>query len=126
MARTHRILVVEDNELLRQMLARLLRRTGYEVAEAENGCTALQRMQEWPADLVITDMIMPRMDGVELILVLRRDHPHVKIIAMSGNGLTSAETQLRIARLLGTHEVLVKPLCPREFLGTIHGLIGAA
>ena len=84
---------------------------------------ALRCMAQQPADLVVTDMIMPEMEGVETILSLRRQYPGIRIIAISGGGRSSAETYLKIARLLGTQRVMTKPLGPREFIDAIRAVI---
>jgi CheY-like chemotaxis protein len=118
-----RILVVEDDENLRSTLARLLVRTGYEVAEAGEGHEALQRMALQTADLVIMDMLMPDMEGAETILALRRLYPGVKIVAISGGGISSPASLLGIARALGAHKILSKPLIPEEFLEIIRDLL---
>jgi DNA-binding response OmpR family regulator len=120
----HRICLVEDDRPLRTVLARFLTQSGYEVVQAEHGRQALQVMELRPADLVITDMIMPEMDGVETIVALRREYPKVKIIAMSGGGLRSAEQYLQLAQMLGAQKTFSKPIIPQELLDTISGLIG--
>src|SRR5579862_2914796 len=78
---SQQILLVEDDTYLRKMWARLLSQHGLEVVEAENGRAAMEQMLRKPADLVITDMVMPEMDGVETIVALRRGYPGIKIIA---------------------------------------------
>jgi CheY-like chemotaxis protein len=95
------------------------------VAQAPNGRLALQHMEQQPAQVVVTDMLMPDMDGVETILALRRVYPDVKIIAISGGGINSAENYLTIARTLGTHKVFDKPFDPLELLKAIQESIGA-
>src|SRR5215469_8931676 len=104
--KSRRVLLVEDDEPLRRALSRFLTQNGYEVAQAPNGVLALQHMQQQPAEVVVTDMLMPEMDGVETILALRRAYPGVRIIAMSGGGINSAENYLAIARALGTSKIL--------------------
>jgi len=121
---TQRILLIEDYEPLRRALAKLLSQAGYEVKEAWNGQVAMQEMLRQPADLVITDMIMPEMDGAEVISSLRRIYPAVKIIAISGGGISSAETHLAIARALGAHRVLSKPLDSQNLLEVVRVLVG--
>ena len=118
-----RVLVIEDDEQLRQTLGRLLTRAGYETIEAENGRSGMQQMSQSPADVVITDMIMPDMEGVETILAVRRNYPVAKIMAISGGGRSSAESYLKIARELGVHKILTKPLMPWEFLAAVHDLV---
>jgi CheY-like chemotaxis protein len=75
---------VEDDEPLRSVLRQILERTGHEVAEAADGRAAMEIQRQKGADLVITDIIMPEVDGIETIMVLRREFPSVKIIAISG------------------------------------------
>lgn len=118
-----RILLIEDDQPLRQALARLISRQGYDVVEADNGRTALQKVAEQPTDAVITDMIMPEMEGVETIQALRRSHPTAKIIAISGGVRSSAEAYLRIARALGAQKILTKPLDPWELLGALQDVL---
>ncbi len=120
----HRICLIEDDTPLRTALARFLTRTGYEVVEAEHGRKALEEMAIKPVALVITDMIMPEMDGVETLVALRRDHPKVKIIAISGGGIRTAEQLLELAQMLGAHKTFSKPLNPEELLDAISSLIG--
>ncbi len=99
-----RILFIENDELLREAIARLLTHTGYEVVEAQHGRAALNLMRRQPADLVITEIIMPEMDGFETIHFLRRKFPAIKIIAISGDGRIPAGHYLEIARKLGAHK----------------------
>jgi DNA-binding response OmpR family regulator len=121
----HRICLIEDDKPLRTALARYLTRTGYEVVEAEHGRKALEAMAVKSVDLVITDMIMPEMDGVETLVALRRDYPKVKIIAITGGGIRTAEQYLQLAQMLGAHKTFAKPLVPQELLAAISSLIGA-
>jgi prepilin-type N-terminal cleavage/methylation domain-containing protein len=117
-----RILLVDDDELLRAALAGLLARANYEVFQADNGRVALQKLAQQPVDVVVTDMLMPEMDGVETIVALKRLYPELKIMAISGGGITPAEDHLQIARALRADKVLAKPLLPGEFLQAIDEL----
>ncbi|HWC58897.1 MAG TPA: response regulator [Verrucomicrobiae bacterium] len=119
-----RICLIEDDKPLRTVLARFLIRNGYDVIQAEHGRKALQEMADKPADLVITDMIMPEMDGVETIVALRRDYPKVKIIAISGGGIRTADQYLQLAQMLGAHKAFSKPIVPQELLNAISNLVG--
>jgi CheY-like chemotaxis protein len=118
------ILLVENDKPLRRALAQLLKQSGYEVSEAENGRVAMQQMLRQPADLVITEMIMPEMDGVETILAVRRGYPGAKILAVSGGGMSPAENSLKIARTLGSHRTMAKPRIAQDFLRVVQELIG--
>ena len=74
--------------------------------EAENGKIGLKLLRENGADLVITDLVMPEKEGIETIRELRRDFPHVKIIAISEGGAIGPETYLQIAKSMGAHRSL--------------------
>ena len=79
-----RVLLIEDDDLVRATLRDALESNGYEVATATNGLDGLERFRSAPADVVVTDILMPEKEGIETIIELRRDHPEVKIIAISG------------------------------------------
>jgi CheY-like chemotaxis protein len=119
-----RILLVDDDKQVREMFAPLLTENGYTVSEAENGRIAMEEMLRQPADLVITDMLMPEMDGVETIVALRRSYPDVKIIVISENGLGPAENFLKIASKLGARKTFAKPLDPQQLLTAVRELLG--
>jgi len=106
------------------MFAGMLRNGGYEVFEAKNGREALEHLKREPVDLVITDMIMPEMDGVQTIMAVRDHCPGAKIIAVAESRFTPAESSLKIARALGSHKTLVKPLIPHELFDAIRELVG--
>ncbi len=119
-----RILVVEDDEPLRSVLRQILERTGHEVAEAADGRAALEIQRQKGADLVITDIIMPEVDGIETIMVLRREFPSVKIIAISGGSRVGPREFLNLARVLGAHRTLHKPFALQEMLDAVDELLG--
>ena len=118
------ILIVDDEEPVRRMLGMLLTRAGYTVRSASNGVEALEVFSEAPTDLIITDLIMPEKEGVEFIIDLRRSHPGVRIVAMSGGGRGSAQDYLSIAKALGASATVAKPFMPDEMLGVISDLLG--
>lgn len=102
-----RILIVEDESALARTLARYLKTRGHEVRTAETGKEAMKVLDG--LDLVITDINMPDMDGIELIIELRDVCPGVPVIAMSGGGLMDKQMLLDSARLLGAVRLLEKP-----------------
>jgi CheY-like chemotaxis protein len=114
-----RLLLIEDDVSLRRMLAQMLTRNGYTVSEARNGRVALKVLAETPVDIVVTDMIMPEMEGVETIRHLRREYPSIKIVAISGGGISSADSYLEIAKKMGVHRTLAKPFTPDELMTAI-------
>ena len=114
-----RILLIEDDTVIRRVISLNLVNAGYTVFEATHGADALLQLRKNPTDLVITDMLMPEMDGVETIQLLRRTFPTLKIIAISGGGMASADYYLKIARELGVSKTLKKPFTFPELLGAI-------
>ena len=114
-----RILLVEDDDQLRPMLKLLLTTAGYEVWEARDGRGVGDLYEHHHPNLVITDLVMPDKDGLEVIMDLRRRDPKVRIIAMSGGGQGSAECYLKIARKLGAQRTLSKPFGNNEFLEAV-------
>jgi CheY-like chemotaxis protein len=117
-----RILLIEDDSALRWFLYHNLIKEGYVVYDAVHGADGLLQLRKNPVDLVITDMLMPEMDGVETIQQVRQSFPDVKIIAISGGGLASPDHYLKIARNLGAGKTLKKPFSFPELLRAIHEL----
>lgn len=117
------IIIIEDDELLRQMLVRWFVSNGYAVREAGNGHEGLRLMREQPARLVITDLVMPDMEGIETIRHLRRGYPQTKIVAISGGGVGDAAGYLKIASELGAHRTFAKPFFPGELLAAVEELL---
>ncbi len=113
------ILLVEDDDQLRSMLKLLLTNSGYEVWEAPNGTRVSHMYDQQPFDLVITDLVMPDKDGLEVIMELRRKNQKARIIAMSGAGPGSGEVYLRAAQRLGADLTLSKPFGNQEFLEAV-------
>ena len=114
-----KILIVDDEELIREGLKQLLEMNGYQVSLAIDGRDAIFQMASNIPELVITDIIMPETDGIELILEIKKENPQVKIIAISGGGRINAEDHLEIARQFGVHATLMKPFSTTELLETI-------
>lgn len=105
------ILLVEDDDNVRDIVAKALAGAGHDVEGASNGIVALAAYRRQARDVVITDLVMPEKDGLEMIMELRRLDPAVKIIAMSGGGRTLGPGQLYLesARSFGALQVLAKP-----------------
>jgi two-component system response regulator (stage 0 sporulation protein F) len=95
----------------------MLRSAGHEVLLAADGREGLKTYREGPTDLVITDLFMPEVDGVETILALRREFPEAKVIAISGN--ICADAMLSVARRLGSVATLEKPFTAEHLLAAI-------
>lgn len=98
--------------------------TGYTAFEANDGKQALEVLGKHPVDLLMTDILMPDVDGLELIMAARRKHPDLKVIAMSGGGRTTAEVLINIARRLGVQRTLEKPFELGQLLQVVEELVG--
>ncbi|MBV5308168.1 response regulator [Chromatium okenii] len=104
------ILIVDDEELFRVMLAEMVRREGHQAHTASNGNEALRAVAQQPPDLIITDILMPEKDGIELIAELAKRGNRIPIIAISGGRRTiSSEFNLESATLMGVRATLPKP-----------------
>lgn len=119
-----RVLVVDDEELIRFTLRQMLEKAGHDVVEAVNGRDALHRLEELPADLVITDIIMPEKEGLETIVELRRRRPDLKIIAISGGGRTKTSDYLDVAERLGADSAIAKPLRHQTVMDAVNKALG--
>jgi CheY-like chemotaxis protein len=105
-----RILIVEDDPQFREMLVQMLRLDKHDVTVAADGIEGLELAQHCKPDLIITDILMARMDGVETIVELARRGSEIPIIAMSGGRRTiTTEFNLESAGLLGVAASLAKP-----------------
>ncbi len=119
-----RILIVDDDEGVRHILRRALETAGYEVREASDGAAGLNRFREHRPDLVMTDIIMPEREGVETIMVLRKESPETAIIAMSGGGGGGGGADyLEMAIKLGAVRVFSKPFSLAAVVGAVHEIL---
>ncbi|HTB84819.1 MAG TPA: response regulator [Candidatus Sulfotelmatobacter sp.] len=103
------ILVVDDDALLAEMLRIQLEKKGFKVRVAQNGKQTVQSLKEFAPELLITDIFMDEMDGIELTAHLKKFHPKIKIIAMSGKLESVPMSFLAMAKALGAHRALQKP-----------------
>lgn len=111
------ILIIDDEEIIRVLLRSALEAAGYEVTEAGNGCEGLELYRQRPADLVITDILMPEMNGLDMLLELTREFLHAKVIAISGAG--GEKNVLNVAKLLGARQTFQKPFSIPHLLGAV-------
>ncbi|NQV83076.1 MAG: response regulator [Rhodospirillales bacterium] len=117
-----KILIIEDDEEIRVLIQRLLEREGFEVITAEDGVQGMEAYRAGAPDMVITDLYMPRMRGVEAIQEIRSIDAMAKIIAISGGGPSSPATLLEGARNAGATETLSKPFEPADLIDAVHRL----
>jgi CheY-like chemotaxis protein len=113
------ILVVDDESELREIIRHVLTSAGHRVIEAANGAEGIKLFASEHFDIVITDVIMPQKDGMQVISELRKKIPGLKIIAMSGGGHVPREQYLKLAKALGAHGVLAKPFNNKALLEAV-------
>jgi CheY-like chemotaxis protein len=101
----------------------MLEKAGHEVEIALNGREGMELFKKNVPDLLVTDIIMPEMEGLETIFALRSKYPKLKIIAISGGGRISPSGYLPGAKLLGADMVFEKPLVQKEFLQAVSFLL---
>ena len=124
------VLIIEDEAAIRRVLSRVLERAGFIVRTAENGDDALQQLRAAEVDIVITDIIMPKMHGVDAIKRIVKEFSRVRIIAISGGGnfgitdykpdAITTSAYLAAARKAGAHALLTKPFQTAEILHAIN------
>ena len=118
-----KILVIDDELPVRILVKSILERDGFIVSVASNGMEGLLSQKNNPADLVITDLIMPEKEGIELIQELKKEFPLLPVIAMSGGGITPADGHLKTAKILGAAAILEKPVDKVDLVKTVEELI---
>lgn len=114
-----RILVVDDEDVVRSLLKTILKHDGHEVVEARDGGEAIEIHRERPADLVLVDLVMPKKHGLDTILEMREHHPATRFIVMTG-ALPSLLDSENMATMLGDALTLAKPMTPPDLLRTVH------
>ena len=113
------ILLVDDDDQFRTMLSEVLTRAGYQVQEASDGRQAITLYASQPTDLVVTDLVMPEKEGLEMIVEFKRLYPEGRIIAISGGGRCGSEENMKMAKALGAQRVLAKPFLHQEILDAV-------
>lgn len=121
-----RILVIDDEQYILLMLKKMLERAGFDVDIAINGEEGLRYYHKYPADLIITDIVMPEKEGLETIRELKSDNPNVKIIAISGGGRADSKEYLESARLFGAERIFSKPFKQAELLKAVQDMLSDA
>ena len=114
-----RILVIDDEQEIRIVLRKILERAGYEVIGASDGREGIACYRQEPADVVLTNIVMPEKDGLEVIRELKRNFPDVKTIAMSANPI-----YLPLAIDLGAQFAISKPFVSQTLVDMVEKLVG--
>jgi DNA-binding response OmpR family regulator len=127
------VLVIDDESEVREGIARVLRRAGFTVRTIDNVEDAMQELRREPADAVITDMLMPKLDGLDAIHRIRGEFPLSRILAISGGGnfdlastaprRLTTNAHLVAAQRSGAHLILKKPFESRELIEAVRELL---
>lgn len=114
-----KVLVIDDERIVRDILKRWLEREGFKVEAAENGRVGIQMQRDEPADVVVCDLIMPEQEGMETISQFRKEFPAVGVIAISGGGQLDPAAYLNVAGQLGAWKMFTKPLPMEQVVQSI-------
>ena len=113
------VLVIDDEPGVARMIKLMLDDVGYRVVLASGGRGAIENLTRESVDLVITDILMPEIEGIELIRHIKEAHPTVRVIAISGGGQSRNPDFLRFAQRLGADATLPKPFRREELLAVV-------
>jgi len=119
-----RILIVDDEEVVRSLIRTVLKHYGHDVAEAVDGQEAIEMFEREPADLVMVDLIMPKKNGLDTILEMRAKHPETRFVVMTGALPTLLESE-NMTALIGDLKTLSKPMTPTGLIETVNGVLAA-
>jgi CheY-like chemotaxis protein len=120
-----RILIIDDDLNMRETIREILSVENYEIVITADGKEGISLHRLRAFDLIITDIIMPDMDGIEIIIELKKNHKDTKIIAISGGGYYYADDYLETARALGANTVIEKPFENEELTNTVNNLLNS-
>lgn len=120
-----RVLIIDDEETVRNVIRDALEIKGFEVAVAADGSEGLRMFRAEPAEVVICDMLMPEKEGIETMHDLRQEWSGVKIIAMSGGGISGSMDGLKFAKRLGADATLAKPFSMDELFAAVNRLLSS-
>jgi DNA-binding NtrC family response regulator len=120
------ILTIDDDAHILTLYRGMLEREGYRVVESVDGDQGIEICLEKHIDLVITDIIMPGKEGLEIIMELRQEFPNLGIVAVSGGGHLGPDSYLPLATKMGAQRTLAKPFTRRKLLDIVEDLVGSA
>jgi len=119
------VVLIDDNESTIDLITSFLPKENYSVFWTNNGKAGIEYIKNNPVDVVITDIIMPEISGLEVIFEIIKSKPNLKIIAISGGGAINPDQYLSLANGLGAHKVLPKPFVADDLLSTLNELFHA-
>jgi DNA-binding NtrC family response regulator len=111
-----RIAIIEDDVAIRESLKEILELNDYSVLAVDSGIDLMKKIHEFRPDILITDIIMPDKDGIEIIIEAKKSYPNIILIAISGGGRIDSESYLNTAKYLGADATLKKPFTHAQLL----------
>jgi len=117
-----KIVIIEDDTVIRESLKEILELNNYEVLAEDSGIDLMKKVNEFVPDILITDIIMPDKDGIEIIIEAKKTHPDIILIAISGGGRIDSESYLNTAKYLGASATLKKPFSHAQLLDLLKNL----
>ena len=123
MSNNKHMLIVDDDEMICEFIKAVLSMEDYTFSQAENGKEGLKKFKHEHFDLVITDIVMPEMEGISLIRELRAKNKNIPIIAMTGNIHGRMEEYLDLTTQIGANHILRKPIKPADLINTVEMLL---
>jgi len=117
------ILVIDDESFIRSLFGQFLEKSGHSVALAADGREGLQLIKQQKPDLIITDIMMPEMDGLELLMEIRKQHLEIPVIAISGGMKSQPANFLPQAQKFGAQRVFIKPINLAELFNAVNELL---
>lgn len=118
-----RILLAEDDEDMRRFLVKALERAGYEVTDFDNGASAYERLREEPFNLLLTDIVMPEMDGIELARRATEIDPDLKVMFITGFAAVALNPDSKAPK---DAKILSKPFHLRDLVNEVEKMLQAA
>lgn len=118
-----RVVVIDDQEPIRRIVRTALERAGHQVLDAGDGELGLQLLEHHAVDVVLSDIFMPGMDGIQMLRQIRKQFPAVKVIVMSGGDSSGMLDLRRDAELLGAVKSLLKPFTTHEIVAVIDSVL---
>lgn len=116
------VLIIEDDTVLLSAMTEWLKAAGYRVMAASDGARGLVLFRQMPADIVVTDIIMPEREGIETLMEVKAIAPETRVLAISGGGRVHASDVLTLARSLGADAILAKPFRRESVLEMVERL----
>ncbi len=119
-----KILIVDDEPHMRLLVSAMLKSDKHELCVAENGQSAMDLLKDGGFDVMITDLVMPTKNGIDLIMEIKQALPQLKIIAMSGGGgINGRFDYLPIAKLIGAENILRKPFKREDLSSAVEDIL---